>query len=548
MLGQNPQREQQSLFSYHVNLEQRIDPKHPLREIKAALDLSFVVPAVRSFYGRSGNVSIDPEVIVKLMFLLFYYNIPSERELMDQLRYRIDFLWFLGFNLDTPIPDHSVLSKARSRWGTEVFKSLFLGTVQQCVKAGLVNGRLLHLDSTIIKANAAKDSITEMPDFLVELYRQEERKLEVLPEVPPAKPPETCGAASVELSAAESTKEAASGPKPAHQPNLEVLPPQAAAQGTGPKATSQRTGERISLTDPDAQLTRAKTNVVELAYKEHRVVDDAHGVTTAVELTRSQVHDGSRLAPLTYEHEQNTQIRATGVTLSGDQHYGTIENYRFCRQTGLRAHMAPARAHFKERGLFAIEQFTYEQLLDRYCCPAGHYLTRLQVRPREQHVVYQITEPGLCAQCPVRTQCTKAKAGRTVIRYDDQVLLDKERQRALSAAGCYSRQRRKHVVEGRFADAVNHGSKRARWRRLWRQQIQSWMICAVQNLKVLLAKRAAKPPKAAATAVQTVELSDFANRQAKNQQFYRSIAAAAHSHGTWIRRLWSATRWLLKPV
>jgi hypothetical protein len=284
--------------------------------------------------------------------------------------------------------------------------------------------------------------------------------------------------------------------------------------------------------------------VVELAYKEHRVVDDAHGVITAMELTRSQVHDGSRLAPLTYEHEQNTQIKATRVTLSGDQHYGTIENYRFCRQTGLRAHMAPARAHFKERGLFAIEQFTYEQSLDRYCCPAGHYLTRLQVRPREQHVVYQITEPWLCAQCPLRTQCTKAKAGRTVIRYDDQVLLDKERQRALGAAGCYSRKRRKHVVEGRFADAVNHGSKRARWRRLWRQQIQSWMICAVQNLKVLLAKRANKPPKAAATAVQTVELSDFANRQAKNQQFYRSIATAAHSHGTWIRRLWSGTRWL----
>ena len=103
MLGQNPPEQQQSLFSYNVNLEGRIPSEHPLREIKASLNLAFVVPAVRPFYGLSGNVSLDPEVIVKLMFLLFYYNIASERQLMEQLPYRLDFLWFLertfGFKL-----------------------------------------------------------------------------------------------------------------------------------------------------------------------------------------------------------------------------------------------------------------------------------------------------------------------------------------------------------------------------------------------------------------------------------------------------------------
>jgi len=59
-----------------------------------------------------------------LMVLLLYYNIPSERELMAQLGERLDFLWFLGFDLETTIPDHSVLSKARARWGAEVFEQL----------------------------------------------------------------------------------------------------------------------------------------------------------------------------------------------------------------------------------------------------------------------------------------------------------------------------------------------------------------------------------------------------------------------------------------
>jgi transposase len=510
MLGQHSPEQQQSLFSYYVNLEQRIGPTHPLREIKAALDLSFVVPSVRSFYGRSGNVSIDPEVIVKLMFLLFYYNIPSERELMAQLSYRMDFLWFLGFNLDTEVPDHSVLSKARARWGTEVFKQLFLQTVEQCVKAGLVDGRLLHVDSTMVKANASKDSLVQMPEFLAELYRQEERKLEPMPSAT-EEPTGTTSTRAVEAQLevcqepTTTTTMAEAGVEqpvqPQTQPKLEVLEGNAEAEDGGSAGQSKSQSlERVSLTDPEAQLSRAKNNLIGLCYKEHRLIDDAHGVITAMELTGSQVHDGTRLRSLTQQHEQNTQIKAAGFTLCGDQHYGTIENYRFCRQEGIRAHMAPAGAHLKERGLLPIERFSYEASSDRYLCPAGHYLTRLQDRPEQKHVVYRITEASLCAECRFRTECTKAKGGRTVIRHYDQQALDEQRAEALSPAGLYSRKRRKHVGEGSFADATQHGSQRARWRRRWRQQIQSWMVCAIQNLKVLLAKRAKGRPKAAVTA------------------------------------------------
>jgi hypothetical protein len=45
----------------------------------------------------------------------------------------------------------------------------------------------------------------------------------------------------------------------------------------------------------------------------------------------------------------------------------------------------------------------------------------------------------------------------------------------------------KHLMEGSFGRAASeHGFKRARWRRLWRQEIQDWLIAAVQNVKLLL--------------------------------------------------------------
>ena len=113
--------EQAFLFSYEVNLDARVHADHPLRAILARVDFTFVRKEVARFYGHNGHTSLDPVVILKLMFLLFYDNVASERELMRVLPARLDYLWFLGFGLDDVVPDHSVLSKARARWGIEAF-------------------------------------------------------------------------------------------------------------------------------------------------------------------------------------------------------------------------------------------------------------------------------------------------------------------------------------------------------------------------------------------------------------------------------------------
>ena len=111
MMGiHQPQKE---LFSYQVDLDRRVRTDHPLRRLNAVLDLSFVRAEVGGCYGSNGHVPVDPVVLVRRMILLFLEDIPSERELMARLGERLDYPWFLGFGLDTPVPNHSVLSKAR---------------------------------------------------------------------------------------------------------------------------------------------------------------------------------------------------------------------------------------------------------------------------------------------------------------------------------------------------------------------------------------------------------------------------------------------------
>jgi transposase len=117
-----------------------------------------------------------------MMFLLFFDDIKSERELMEMIGERLDYLWFLDYGLDEKIPDHSVLSKARARWGKEVFESLFVRTVAQCVEAGPVDGSKLHVDSSLVDADASKESVIKgAPPLIAALkraYEATESKLE----------------------------------------------------------------------------------------------------------------------------------------------------------------------------------------------------------------------------------------------------------------------------------------------------------------------------------------------------------------------------------
>lgn len=439
MMGQHVG--QKELFSYEVNLDRRVRIDHPLRAIRRVIDFSFVRAEVARCYGYNGQVSVDPEVILKLMFLLFFDNVKSERELMRMLPERLDYLWFLGFGLDDDIPDHSVLSKARARWGQDVFESLFVRTVQQCVAAGLVDGTKLHMDGSLIDANASRDAVVqsspELISALKEAYQVEARKLEG-----------HTGA-------------------PHYQPVNASL---------------------CSTTDPDAPCVKQSkigaSGDTRPRYKQHRAVDDRCGVITAIVTTPGDIAEPTQAVALIEQHEQNSgHVVATAVA---DQQYGTIDLHRTLQQRGIRTHLKtmPGRPPPVDR--FPQSAFVYEASSDRFRCPAGQWLYPRGYDAKRQHTEY-VARKGVCAACPLRTQCTTSKYSRAVHRYREHELVIQARAQATSRTARRDYNRRRHLMEGSFAQGANcHGCKRARWRRLWRQQIQDWLIAACQNIKLIL--------------------------------------------------------------
>jgi nitroreductase len=73
------------------------------------------------------------------------------------------------------------------------------------------------------------------------------------------------------------------------------------------------------------------------------------------------------------------------------------------------------------------------------------------------------------------------------MRHHEHELIERAWAQAHTSAARRDRRRRRYLMAGSFAQAANlHHFKRARWRRLWRQQIQDWLIAACQNVRLFV--------------------------------------------------------------
>jgi transposase len=124
--------------------------------------LSFVHDAVRERYCQdNGRPSVDPEVILRLFLLQAIEGIREVRELMRQVQVNLAYRWFIGYELDEALPDHSTLSKALDRLGDDVFNELLARSIAQCRKSGLIEGRVWHVDATTIRADLDKNKVNK---------------------------------------------------------------------------------------------------------------------------------------------------------------------------------------------------------------------------------------------------------------------------------------------------------------------------------------------------------------------------------------------------
>ena len=157
MMGR--QRRDQGKLFYEFRLEDRIPENHLLRRINVFVTtvLADLHEGLESFYSDIGRPSVDPELMIRMLFVGYCYGIRSERRLTQEVELHLAYRWFCKLDLDDEIPHHSTFSLNRlGRFReSDVLRHIFERVVWTAMAMGLVKGEGFAVDASVLEANAS---------------------------------------------------------------------------------------------------------------------------------------------------------------------------------------------------------------------------------------------------------------------------------------------------------------------------------------------------------------------------------------------------------
>lgn len=107
LIPHNPQ------FKFQMCLLEDLVPQdHLLWLVNRYIDFDFIKELTYPLYCHDkGRPAIDPIVLFKMLFVGYIYGIRRERRLVEEFNVNLAYRWFIGYDLDDPIPNHQRLVK-----------------------------------------------------------------------------------------------------------------------------------------------------------------------------------------------------------------------------------------------------------------------------------------------------------------------------------------------------------------------------------------------------------------------------------------------------
>jgi transposase len=477
-----------------ASLDALVPAHHFYRHLESKLDLTFVRDLVRSSYKEGGRPSIDPIIFFKLQLIMFFDGIRSERRLIEAASLNLAHRWYLGYALDEALPDHSSLSRIRTRLGVQVFERFFEQVVELCRAAGLVWGEELIFDATRVRANAALDSL--VPRFY---WNAKQHLAELFDEAITTSTDEIGGSSSSDSMATPAAHETESEPRrlptgissedearlAAERAETWKLLDERRLDPNRPSIQGYQrlTDLRVSPTDPDAALMSDGRKPA-LGYYDHYVVDGGKArIILGALVTPADVMENVPMQDLLWRARFRWHLHPKRAI--GDSTYGTVDNVRALEEDGIHAYV-PLSDVGRRAGFFGPDAFTYNAEQDIYTCPNGtalrfrgnHYTARARA--------YQ-APASACNACPIKARCTDSRQGRSFTRSFDEAYLDRVRGYHETAAYRQAMRKRSVWVEPLFGEAKEwHGLRQFRLRGLPKVNLVGLLVAAGQNLKRLL--------------------------------------------------------------
>ena len=352
----------------------------------------------------TGRPGYDPADLLKLYIYGYLNRVRSSCRLEAESKRNLEVIWLLR----RLSPDFKTIADFR-RINRAAFRQVFRGFVRLCRELELFGRELVAVDGTRIKAVNSRERNFTKAKLEKALSESDERLSRYLDRLDDADAQD--GSDGNEVENIQEKIAAIQGRRERFEEHRDAL----AASGE----------EQLSLTDPDSRAMHAATRVG-VGYNIQIAVDAKHKLI-AEQQVHNKVSDLGLLAETAEVARRN--LTADRIDAVADAGYFKIEDIEACEHTGVVPHVPkPRRGSTVSQGLFPKERFRYEGGEDIYICPNGQRLAPYRKRGRRGMFFVSYANRTACAECKLKSKCTKS-AFRRVLRYVDEAILDRMAER-----------------------------------------------------------------------------------------------------------------------
>jgi transposase len=265
-------------------------------------------------YAKSGRPSVPPGVYYRMLFIGYFEGIDSQRGIAWRCADSLSLRDFLGIAPTARTPDHSTLTLIRQRLPLSVDEQVFQMVLELAAGEGLIDGKTIGVDATLVEANAAMKTIVrkgtreDWRAFVTRLAKEQ----------------------GVEIKDDEDLRRFDKTRK-------------------GKKTSNE---EWESSTDPDSRIMRMKDGTTHLSYKVEHAVDLETGIVVAAAAHAGTASDGETLKESVLAAQVNVETAQPDAVVEeavADKGYHKAETLAELASWGVRTYVPERREKNRRR-------------------------------------------------------------------------------------------------------------------------------------------------------------------------------------------------------
>ncbi len=375
------------LFLLPPSIDDFIPEGHLARVISEVVN-TFNTQKIEDQYSYQGQKSYHPKILIKLWIYGYATGTLSGRKIAIKCETDTAYMYLSSMYR----PDFRTINDFRKD-NIKSFEGYLVDVIKLCRELGMGSVGTIALDGTKIRANT---SAREMRDQA--MYSQWLKEIE-----------DQLADLTQQADAVNNMED-----QVLTNERGDEIPKEIRQKETLRKKIQQAIeelkgrDERTNLTDKDVRLMKSAGQIKPNYNCQGAVTRD--GIIVAAYVSNN-ASDKGQLMPLINQVEKNTDTQVENIL--ADSGYSSYANYEWLEQQQKTAYIPDQEYENREKlkaEPYDKSNFIYDSKKDSYTCPQGKELTFDEIvisRTRKQKLrIYRGTQ---CFNCPVKSDCTKAK-------------------------------------------------------------------------------------------------------------------------------------------